>query len=46
MNTPGSFTLNQLEEIRKITMTQILCYNGERLHWVQPKAFLLKDRFL
>ncbi|XP_048260706.1 peroxidasin isoform X3 [Bombus terrestris] len=45
-NTPGSFTLYQLEEIRKVTMAQILCYNGERLNWVQPRAFLLRDRFL
>ncbi|XP_076245198.1 peroxidasin [Calliopsis andreniformis] len=45
-NSPGSFTLNQLEEIRKVTMAQLLCYNGDRLNWIQPRAFLLKDRFL
>ncbi|KZC12704.1 Peroxidasin [Dufourea novaeangliae] len=45
-NTPGSFTLNQLEEIRKFTMAQILCYNGDRVNWMQPRAFLLRDRFL
>lgn len=45
-NSPGSFALNQLEEIRKVTMAQILCYNGDRLNWMQPRAFLLKDRFL
>lgn len=45
-NSSGSFTLSQLEEIRKVTMAQILCYNGERIHWMQPRAFLLRDRFL
>ncbi|XP_076221043.1 peroxidasin isoform X2 [Nomia melanderi] len=45
-NTPGSFTLNQLEEIRKVTMAHVLCYNGDRLNLMQPKAFLLRDRFL
>ncbi|XP_053983818.1 peroxidasin-like isoform X1 [Hylaeus anthracinus] len=45
-NSPGSFPLSQLEEIRKVTMAQILCYNGDRLNLMQPRAFLLKDRFL
>jgi len=45
-NTPGSFTIKQLEEIRKSTMAQILCYNGDRLQWMQPRAFILKDPFL
>ncbi|KAL0130042.1 hypothetical protein PUN28_001968 [Cardiocondyla obscurior] len=45
-NTPGSFTMKQLEEIRKSTMAQILCRNGDRLQWMQPRAFILKDPFL
>ncbi|XP_071625801.1 probable oxidoreductase PXDNL isoform X2 [Temnothorax longispinosus] len=45
-NTPGSFTIRQLEEIRKSTMAQILCRNGDRLQWMQPRAFILKDPFL
>lgn len=45
-NGPGSFTIEQLEEVRKATMAQILCRNGERLNWMQPKAFLLRDPFL
>lgn len=45
-NAPGSFTIKQLEEIRKSTMAQILCRNGDRLQWMQPRAFILKDPFL
>ncbi|XP_066582372.1 peroxidasin-like [Prorops nasuta] len=44
--TPGSFSLQQLEEIRKASMAQILCENGDRIEWMQPRAFLLKDPFL
>ncbi|XP_044018997.1 peroxidasin homolog pxn-2-like isoform X2 [Aphidius gifuensis] len=44
--TPGSFTLKQLDEIRKSTMARILCNNGDRLKRIQPRAFLLKDPFL
>ena len=45
-NTPGSFTIEQLEEIRKCTMAKLLCDNGDRLRSVQPRAFILKDPFL
>ncbi|KAL7295694.1 hypothetical protein TKK_0011046 [Trichogramma kaykai] len=45
-NTPGAFTAEQLQEIRKTSMARILCDNGDRLKRVQPRAFLLKDRFL
>lgn len=45
-NTPGSFTPEQLEEIRKSTMAKILCDNGDNLRSVQPRAFILKDPFL
>ncbi|XP_011298837.1 peroxidasin [Fopius arisanus] len=44
--TPGAFTINQLNEIRRSTMAKILCDNGDRLKKVQPRAFLLKDPFL
>ncbi|XP_058801088.1 peroxidasin-like [Phymastichus coffea] len=44
--SPGPFTPEQLKEIRKTTMARILCDNGDRLKQVQPRAFLLKDRFL
>ncbi|XP_011505664.1 PREDICTED: peroxidasin-like protein [Ceratosolen solmsi marchali] len=44
--TPGTFTPEQLQEIRKTTMARILCDNGDRLKHVQPRAFILKDKFL
>ncbi|KAJ8683808.1 hypothetical protein QAD02_019600 [Eretmocerus hayati] len=44
--TPGAFSEVQLMEIRKTTMARLLCDNGDRLKRVQPRAFLLKDRFL
>ncbi|XP_031784875.1 peroxidase-like [Nasonia vitripennis] len=44
--SPGPFTMEQLQEVRKTTMARILCDNGDRLKRVQPRAFLLKDRFL
>ncbi|XP_014219673.1 peroxidasin homolog [Copidosoma floridanum] len=43
---PGPFTPEQLQEVRKTSMARILCDNGDRLKRVQPRAFLLKDRFL
>lgn len=45
-NTPGSFTISQLAEIRKSTMAQILCNNGDHLKLMQPRAFILRDPFL
>lgn len=45
-NQPGSFTLQQLNEIRKSTISKILCDNGDKLNQIQPKAFLLEDPFL
>ncbi|KAK0090813.1 hypothetical protein PV325_003833 [Microctonus aethiopoides] len=45
-NQPGSFTLQQLNEIRKSTISKILCDNGDRLNHIQPRAFLLEDPFL
>lgn len=44
--TPGAFTQEQLQEIRKTTMARILCDNGDRLKRMQPRAFILKDEFL
>nr|XP_050845727.1 peroxidasin-like isoform X1 [Vespula vulgaris] len=45
-NTPGSFMIKQLEEIRKSTMAQVLCNNGDHLKLMQPRAFILRDPFL
>ncbi|XP_043268083.1 peroxidase-like [Venturia canescens] len=45
-NSPGSFTAEQLEEIRKSTMAKVLCDNGDSLRSMQPRAFILKDPFL
>ncbi|XP_046486712.1 peroxidase isoform X1 [Neodiprion pinetum] len=45
-NTPGAFTLEQLEEIRKSSMAMLLCNNGDHLEQVQPRSFILSDPFL
>ncbi|XP_012281490.1 peroxidasin-like protein [Orussus abietinus] len=46
VNTPGAFTPVQIEEIRKSTIARILCDNGDNLKRIQPRAFILHDRFL
>lgn len=45
-NSPGSFTLKQLEVIRESSMARLLCDNGDRLGRVQPRSFILTDPFL
>ncbi|XP_026325323.1 peroxidase-like [Hyposmocoma kahamanoa] len=41
---PGAFTEEQLYEIRKSTMSRILCDNGDEVDEVQPNMFLLPDK--
>ncbi|KAG6465772.1 hypothetical protein O3G_MSEX015380 [Manduca sexta] len=38
---PGAFTEEQLLEIRKATLSRIICDHGEEVHEIQPNAFLL-----
>ncbi|XP_068627109.1 peroxidase-like [Battus philenor] len=38
---PGTFTPEQLYEIRKVTMARIICDNGDSVDAVQPRAFVL-----
>ncbi|XP_015600962.1 peroxidasin homolog [Cephus cinctus] len=45
-NSKGALTLDQLEEIRKITMARILCNNADNLRTIQSRAFILTDPFL
>ncbi|KAM7364696.1 chorion peroxidase [Cochliomyia hominivorax] len=42
---PGAFTLDQLHEIRKVTMSRIICDNADHLtlREVQPMAFVRGD---
>lgn len=41
----GAFGVHQLEDIRKITLTRIICDNMDHteLKWIVPHAFLLPD---
>uniref|UniRef100_T1IJ78 Peroxidase n=1 Tax=Strigamia maritima TaxID=126957 RepID=T1IJ78_STRMM len=39
-NSPGAFTLDQLREIRRVTLARLLCDNGDKIHQMQPLAFL------
>ncbi|KAK4882080.1 hypothetical protein RN001_005399 [Aquatica leii] len=39
-NTGAGFTLDQLNEIRKVTMARLLCDNGHNLAKLQPFIFL------
>lgn len=40
-NLPSSFTLNQLQEIKKATQARLLCKNSDQITMIQRKAFLL-----
>ncbi|XP_076315047.1 salivary peroxidase/catechol oxidase-like [Tachypleus tridentatus] len=40
----GSFTEGQLSEIRKVTLSRILCDNSDNLNIIQLKAFMLQDK--
>lgn len=37
---PGSFSLEQLKEIKKASLARIFCDNGDEIHTMQPSAFL------
>lgn len=43
---PSSFEIEQLNEIRKVTLAGILCNNIEGLDKIQPKAFVKEDIYL
>lgn len=43
---PSGFTLEQLQEIRKVTLGRVLCDNSNAVDEVQPSVFLDKDPFL
>uniref|UniRef100_A0A1B6MCZ0 Peroxidase n=1 Tax=Graphocephala atropunctata TaxID=36148 RepID=A0A1B6MCZ0_9HEMI len=38
-NQPGSFTLEQVKEIRKITLAELFCLNGDKISRMQPDVF-------
>lgn len=42
---PGAFTLQQLDQIRKVSMARIICDNSDRitLHSQSPKAFIQSE---
>ena len=41
---PSSFTLEQLNEIRKYTMSGLLCDNTDTIETIQIHAYVLPDR--
>ena len=43
---PSSFTKDQLNEIRKVKLAQVLCENIPTIDFVQPNVFLESDPFL
>ncbi|XP_047106680.1 uncharacterized protein LOC124775853 [Schistocerca piceifrons] len=43
---PSSFTKEQLNEIRKVSLARVICDNSDGLREIQPEAFLDKDQFL
>lgn len=43
---PSSFTAEQLTEIRKSTLANLLCENGNRISFVQPQMALTSDPYL
>jgi peroxidase len=43
---PSSFTKDQLNEIRKVKLAQVLCENIPSIDFVQPNVFLESDPFL
>ncbi len=40
---PSSFTLEQLEEIRKVKLSRLLCDNGDEMESMQVYAMVLPD---
>ena len=43
---PSSFTKDQLNEIRKISLASVLCENTNSIDFVQPNVFIQADPFL
>ncbi|XP_028142829.2 uncharacterized protein LOC114336668 [Diabrotica virgifera virgifera] len=43
---PSSFTVKQLNEIKRTTLSGLICANTKNLKKLQPKAFLQEDLFL
>lgn len=43
---PSSLTLEQLQEIRKVTLAGLLCANTDGLDKIQPMAFVAEDPYL
>ena len=43
---PSSFTREQLNEIRKVTLAHVICENINSIDFVQPNVFLETDPFL
>ncbi|XP_057323935.1 chorion peroxidase-like [Microplitis mediator] len=43
-NLKNSFTLTQLDQIRSVTLAQILCYTIDDVKTVQPFVFLVPDK--
>ena len=41
---PGSFSLEQLDQIRRVTFSRLVCDNGDDIREIQPLAFLLPDK--
>ena len=44
-NHPGSFTKAQLQEIRKSSLTRVICDGLDDIESLQPFAFLTVDGF-
>ena len=43
---PSSFSKEQLNELRKVTLAHVVCENIESIDFVQPNVFLESDPFL
>ena len=43
---PSSFTKDQLNEIRKVSLGSVICENSESIDFVQPNVFIEADPFL
>ncbi|XP_066153356.1 uncharacterized protein [Euwallacea fornicatus] len=43
---PSSLTTAQLMEIKKTTLAGLLCINTDDMSKIQPKAFVIEDKFL
>ncbi|XP_050297989.1 peroxidasin homolog isoform X2 [Anthonomus grandis grandis] len=43
---PSSLTMEQIKEIKKVSLAGLLCANTDDLDKIQPKAFVQEDTFL